>query len=233
MTGPARLILTVAMTIAVVQSLRVFAEPLRPPSGRPSAMPFTSAGCRVIHLGIDTVGANDFKDVFNSEGEGQVVNVQETQVTAFTVYLTAFANNSIPYFARLYVTNSDLNGRPVTSSVLYEGPIVQGPFGDGVHPLPWTFDISPPLTLSHPGLYYFNVTEGSCFIGTFWLLADTTNRYADGGEWRTGRSTCDINPGSIAGPLYPRTDLIFDVETCSSVTPTRTRSWGTLKILYR
>jgi hypothetical protein len=199
--------------------------------GYQTASPISSLGCVVADLAIDTVGANDIKSVFNGRGEGQVVYLEDTLVAGFTVYRAPFAD-SIPYFGRLFVTNSDLNGRPVASSVIYAGPIVQGGFDDGVHPLAWTFAIDPPLTLPHRGLYYFNITEANCF-GTFGLLADTTNRYPGGGEWRTGESGCDPSPGALSAPFEPMTDLIFDVATCSFTTPVRRNTWGELKLLYR
>ncbi len=202
------------------------------PSGPPSATPFSAAGCATAHVGIDTVGANAATTVFDGRGEGQVVYMwRDTIVTSFTVYRAVY-EDSFPRFARLFVTNSDLNGRPVVSSVIYAGPIIQAGFGDGIHPTPFVFDINPPLVLPHRGLYYFNVTEATCF-GAFFLLEDTTNRYLFGGEWRTGKLGCDPRaPGSLAS-FYTVTDLIFDVATCSAVTPVRRDTWGALKIRYK
>jgi hypothetical protein len=225
------LLLALAAAIGVVQTMRAFAEPLRPIGGYPSATPYSAAGCAVTHVGIDTVGANSVKLVFDGRGEGQVVDLQDTFVAAFTVYRAAF-EDSIPYQVRLFVTNSDLNGRPVASSVIYAGPIFYGGFGDGIHPFPLVFEINPPLALPHRGLYYFNVTESSCFFGNFVLLADTRNLYPAGGEWKTGESLCDLYPGSIEG-VYTTTDLIFDVAVCSAVTPARQETWGQLKVIYR
>ncbi len=232
MNRPVRLLLALAATSSATLPAGAYAEHFGRTTGAPTATPYSTAGCALTHVKIDTVGANDIKIIFNGRGEGQVVYMwRDTIVTSFTVYRAAF-EDSIPYFARLFVTNSDLNGRPVASSIIYAGPIVQGGFGDGIHPFPLVFDINPPLALPHRGLYYFNVTEASC-LGNFVLLSDTTNRYLFGGEWRTGASGCDPFPGSLAGPFYPMTDLIFDVATCSAVTPVRRASWGALKIRYK
>ncbi len=232
MTRPVRLLLALAAMISADVPAGAYAERFMPTGRSSSATQHSAAGCAVTHVGIDTAGANGIKVVLDGRGEGQVVALRDTLVTAFTVYRSAL-EDSLPYQARLFVTNSDLSGRPDAGSVIYAGPTVDGGFGDGLHPFPLVFSIDPPLALPHSELYYFNVTEANCF-SSFILLADTTNRYRAGGEWRTGASGCDPRgPGSLAGPFYPMTDLIFDVATCSAVTPVRGDTWGALKIRYK
>lgn len=232
MNSSVRWLFVLAAVVAVACPAHANAQRLRPLGQFGLATSLLESGCAVTHTGIDTVGADIALSVFNGRGEGQVVDLQDTLVASFTVYRAPF-QDSLPYFGRLAVTNSDLNGRPVVSSIVYSGPIVQGPFGDGIHPLPWEFVIDPPLALPHRGLYYFNITESSCFIGTFYLLADTRDRYKAGSEWRTGESFCGPAPGSLASPGPTTTDLIFDIGTCELVTPVRRDTWGSLKILYR
>lgn len=186
--------------------------------------------CTTTHVAIDTTGADTVLFCMNSRGWGEVVEATDTLVESFTVWRTS-PEFFIPYSARLFVELVDSTAAPVTGSVIYLGPIVNGTFGDGVHPVPFVFQIDPPLALPGPGRYYFNVSEATC-MGQFWLLADSTNRYPPGGAWHTGYN-CDGYPGSVKNPFYPPLDLIFDVAFCSTTTPVRRQTWGNLKMLYR
>jgi hypothetical protein len=202
-------------------------------AGAPAAVWHSSStiGCAEDHTAIDTVGADSLTPVFNGRGQGEVVALSETLVTAFTVYRYPHAD-SLPFFARLFVTDVDSTGKPEITSVEYAGPLLSMPFGDGLHPVPFKFSIDPPLALPRRGMYFFDVCEENCF-GFTWLLMDSRNPYPQGAKWQTVAVACDpSHPGPLAQPFYSGLDLAFDVSTCASSTPLRRWSWGELKIRY-
>jgi hypothetical protein len=96
------------------------------------------------------------------------------------------------------------------------------------------FVLDPPLALPRRGLYAFFVQAENCNPAEAWrLLADDNNDYPYGIYWITPRAitACWLRP---VGGGADYADLIFEIEFCSNTqTPTRRRSWGQLKTLYR
>ncbi len=134
---------------------------------------------------------------------------------------------------KLWITEVDGSGKPLTDQVVFEGPTITVPFGDGVHPIRIQYTFDPPVVLPGRRQYFFAVQE-QC-SGWFDLLVTDYDAYPGGSLWRTGRSLFSgcilrIDPNDF----YPR-DLVFTIEFCrpDAVTPVRQESWGELKVIYR
>jgi hypothetical protein len=130
----------------------------------------------------------------------------------------------------LYITGTDSVGAPAPNSILLDGPTVFNIYGDGVHPIPIRFDFVPPFALPHPGKYYFALQASPCG-GFFNMLFNGNNAYSDGDSWRNGRtSDCHLRNGPEE---FPSADIIFTMEFCGAMSPTRSATWGQLKSQYR
>ena len=120
--------------------------------------------------------------------------------------------------------------------VLLNGPVVYA-YGDSgpSRPLRVRFDFDPPFALPSPGVYAFFVQDPCS--APFGVLADTSrNVYPDGRLWQTGRTDLIGCYEDFANtyPEWARWDLIFEIESCKeALTPTKRRSWGQLKVIYR
>jgi hypothetical protein len=194
-----------------------------------------SSTCVPVVVGLDTSYADTILYAIDSRGYGQVILVRDTLVSSVTAWKPA-QPDTFPTPAVLYVTNVDSTGFPNTFGVLYTSPVTGGPFGDGIHPIPLTFNIDPPLVLPGRGRYFFvvvqqNVAFGMC-IGVVRLLGNKDNAYADGGGFKTGISGCDSSgPGGVASPPS-NLDMIFQITFCNTSTPVRHSTWGELKSRY-
>ena len=135
----------------------------------------------------------------------------------------------------MYVTGVDTTGRPTNDQIYYVGPTLHGVDPDTAHAMPIVFSFSPPLVLPGARRYFFDVKgdDGYSCAAAFWLMADTTNRYADGMGWHSGK-LCDLCCPGSSGSISPGFDMIFDIEFCDThSTPTLARTWGQLKEVYR
>jgi hypothetical protein len=192
------------------------------------------SACRPNRVVVDTSSADTVIVFDDSRGYGQVIQADDTLVTAITFWKAA-QPDTFPTPAILFVTNVDSTGRPDVISRVFVSQIVQGPFGDGIHPIPLTFTFDPPMVLPHRGAFFFDLNEQSdqC-IGVIRALGDHRNDYAGGGAWKTGTSACDgTYPGGLAAPFDSNLDLIFDITFCDALVPTRRQTWGEIKMLYR
>jgi hypothetical protein len=133
---------------------------------------------------------------------------------------------------KFWITEVDSSGTPHTHLVVQEGPTLSVTTPDSINATRILFSFDPPLALPRPSQYCFWVQE--VCTGYHDLLIDAHGAYSGGHLWETYRSNFD---GCILRD-YPRTfpeaDLVFTIEFChTEATPTRTRTWGQVKMLYR
>jgi hypothetical protein len=116
------------------------------------------------------------------------------------------------------------------SAVVLNGPTIAVPYGDGEHHVRFDFLFDPPFSLPAVGTYCFALQASPCF--GFWDLVadDLKDDYHGGSMWAFGRSDCYLRPFP---QQFPVTDLIFEIEFCDAVTPTKKTTWGHLKAIYR
>ncbi|MBI1799841.1 MAG: hypothetical protein HYR73_09175 [Candidatus Eisenbacteria bacterium] len=191
----------------------------------------SAEGCTVDHISVDTAGADTGVDIPYSTGAGQTVLVGDTVVTGMTVWRLA---NQSPYpnQARLFIKGvGSITGEP-TGPLFYAGPVLTAPSGDGIHPIPWTFPIDPPVALPGPGEYFFDINDARCF-GVIWLLANSKNPYRDGNKRKTGCSSCNSTGTGSPSSAPDSLDLVFDITFCANSTPARNTTWGRLKLRYK
>ena len=116
-----------------------------------SAPAQTTAGtCTPVEVSVDTSFADTTVDADDSRGWGQVIQTADTIAVSITFWKAA-RPDTYPTPAILYVTTVDSTGMPDILNVIYRSPVIGGPFGDGVHPIPLTFTFDPPMTLPKPG----------------------------------------------------------------------------------
>ena len=187
--------------------------------------------CAPESVGVDTSQADRDLGVGALDGEapGETFSANDTLIGSISVWRPAVQAND-PDPMKLWITEVDSTGMPLTDRVVLDGPAIQAT-GDGIHPTEVRYGFSPPVALPHRGRFFFAIQE-LCY-GYFDLLSNTGDAYLGGDTWRTGRSYlsgCSLRP-------YPdklsNTDLIFTIVFCSTTTPVRTNSWGQLKLRYR
>ena len=184
----------------------------------------------------DTSKATFAGGPFLGSAIGQVFFAPETLITEIDVWRPADYQSAIG--AHIFVTGVDTTRVPAFPDVgmkFQDGPTVtvydSDPPGQLIR-VPFVFD--PPVVLPHPGLYAMFFQAEDCWDGEPWrLLFSQNNDYPFGILWVTGRSQNGCYLPAPAGG-GDNDDLIFEIRFCSEgVTPTRRRSWGTLKAIYR
>ena len=189
--------------------------------------------CSPQTVGVDTSLADPSLGVgaINGEGPGETFMAADTLIRSITVWRAAVQTpNATPM--KLWITEVDSTGTPLIGQVVFDGPALFVPYGDGIHPIKIQYSFDPPIALPHRGRYFFAVQE-LCW-GWFHLLVSAGDPYADGSLWRTGRSNFS---GCILAYNIHRIsdyDLVFTVEFCRDMTTaTHRRSWGQIKTIYR
>jgi hypothetical protein len=140
--------------------------------------------------------------------------------------------------AHLYVTAADAANSPrpvpLTHEILLDGPTV-GVF-DSDPPgqlIPMVFVVDPPLVLPHKGIYAWFLQPENCAPGAAWYVcADTSDSYPSGDAWTTIRTFGECHLPTLEG-MEDHQDYIFEVQYCDAAVPTRRRTWGELKLIYR
>ena len=99
------------------------------------------------------------------------------------------------------------------------------------------FVFDPPLELPAVGTYAFWLQRAGCDIGESTILSvfsDVSDAYPGGTYWFT-RRTAGLPCFLRAADEFRNIDLIFEIEFCTSEgpTPAQSRSWGSLKVIYR
>ena len=189
--------------------------------------------CSPESIGVDTslTDHSAWVAAINGEAPGETFVATDTLIRSITVWRHPVETpNANPL--KLWITEVDSAGTPLTHNVVFDGPAISVPYGDGVHPIKIEYWFDPPVALPHRGRYFFAIQE-LCW-GWFDLLVSAGDPYPDGSLWRTGRSNfsgCILayNISRISG--Y---DLVFTIEYCrDAATATQRRSWGELKLQYR
>jgi len=202
-----------------------------------------AAGCSPVSIGIDTSKANTSGALLLGEAVGETFVAADTLVTRFTVWRVASEDSSWqigihPYFVETDTTPSWCNwpacppdGYPATGRVVWDGPTQVVKYGDGVHPIEFTWTFDPPLVLPHRGKFAWFVLQDPCAAYFDILAVDRADAYPDGIAWYTSRSHCDR---LIEAYPIPNADHVFTIEFCRDAsTPVRRTSWGKLKTIYR
>jgi hypothetical protein len=193
------------------------------------------ASCSPVVVGVDTSCANGYSSVFLGEARGQTFASVSLDLRRLTVWRVAWEDTNV-YGMHLFIMGVDPLGNPdPLNAMLLNGPIVSVPYGHGVGPVRFDFVFDPPFHLPQPGTYCFALQADPCF--GFWDILASGSRspyidYPGGNLWAFGRSDCPayLRPYPLG---VPDADLVFEMEFCGVATPTRSNSWGELKVLYR
>src|SRR5439155_10061095 len=118
---------------------------------------------------------------------------------------------------RIFIMGVDANGVPDVYNIIQDGPSLSIPYGDSIHPTPFTFVFDPPVHLPNVGLYEFAIQGEYC--GSFFTVAaDGHDDYPDGICWYHGReSPCEYRPRYQ--PVGDKNiDIVFQMEFCAAGT---------------
>jgi len=197
--------------------------------------PAQAHSCASKSVGIDTSLA--YPDTLDSmglrcgEAGGETFFASDTMLQSITVW-RHHAQTPYDGSLKLWVTGVDSAGKPNIDDIVLDGPVMQFPFGDGIHPIPMQWRFDPPIALPGKGEYYFAVQD---YCGGHWsLLVNLDNAFPDGSAWRNGITCLSDCHFRHFPDQFATTDLIFSVEFCRDTsTPARRESWGKLKMLYR
>jgi len=194
----------------------------------------------------DTIGlgpeyGNGSSGAAFGEARAETFAAAETLLTFLRVWRVASQDSDWQIGMHPYITETkatEIYGggiAPDQTKIVWDGPCLVIPNGDGVHPIEFRWDFNPPLTLPHRGEYAFFLFQCPCIAYWDILATDQPQLYPGGDLWQTGRSNCVLGSRvlGLVGP-YTTYDLIFQIGFChDSVTPVRRGSWGALKMLYR
>ena len=186
--------------------------------------------CVPITIGLDLSQAGNSAGVLFGDSPGQTFFAADTLLRSLTAWRVASqANNG--FGIHLFITETDSTGRPDNLRIVFDGPTIVRTDGDGINPTPFHWYFDPPVSLPAPGTYAFFLSPAQCFAFCDVLSSGGRDLYAAGNLWGSGRG-CAL--GGYPHPVYGA-DLIFQIEFCSTDTPTPTqsRSWGSLKGIYR
>ena len=184
--------------------------------------------CYPTVIGIDTSCVNNSTGVFLGEAIGQTFKVAELPIRRITVWRVSVEDTNV-FGIHLFILRTDSLSRPDVRPLLLDGPTLVVPYGDGEHHVRFDFVFDPPYQLPEPGTYCIALQASPCY-GVWDLVADSDGHYPDGSLWHFSRSDCFLRDFPLN---HPDADLIFEVEFCNMVTPTRRTTWGQLKTLYR
>src|SRR5690242_16106524 len=138
---------------------------------RASAIASTSVGCPTSSFVIDPSLADTTLVAFFGKAWGQVVAVQDTIVSAVTVWMPPM-RGSFGLSMQLFVCQVDSSGFAVPGLLVLTGPTIDGEAGDGINSTPCRIALSPPAMLPGKGRYCFAVKENTCGEA-FTLLAES------------------------------------------------------------
>lgn len=190
------------------------------------------ATCDTVIIGNDTSDTNRNFPIFSGRSLIQTFQAQDTIIQAITGWRRADEDTNFSPL-HLFVLEVDSLDRPLTGSILQDGPILTFPFGDGVNPVRLRFELDPPLVLPASGKYAFVLKDELCF-GLTNVLIDTLTSYPEGRLWFAGKTiSCGMQSADALPPFW---DLIFEIEFCTQQTTgvdPRTDSWGKVKARYR
>src|SRR5881409_471447 len=135
-----------AVALAACVSLAVLCA--RPARGAQSCSPES--------VGVDTsLADHSFLGVgaIDGEGPGETFMAVDTLIRSITVWRVAVQTpNATPM--KLWITEADSIGMPLIGNVVFDGPALSVPYGDGIHPIEIQYSFDPPLALPHRGRYF-------------------------------------------------------------------------------
>jgi hypothetical protein len=193
-----------------------------------------SGSCVPVVVGVDTSCANTYADVFLGEAIGQTFAAASLDIRRITVWRAAWEDTNL-IGMHLFITGLDPLGNPdPINAMLLNGPTVTVPYGNGTGPVRFDFVFDPPFHLPSLGTYCFALNANPCSGEWNILAADNRAPYINypyGYVWSFGRiGNCTLRPYPLG---LPNGDLVFEMEFCNTTTPTRSATWGELKVLYR
>jgi len=179
---------------------------------------------------VDTSTAKKAVGMLPGEALGQTFDATATTIRAVVAWRPWWQTpNDSPM--KLWITEVDSVGMPLTDRVIQEGPVIQVVFGDSINPIELRWNLDPPVELPNSGSYAVFVQQ--LCVGFFGLYISEADVLGGGHLWRTERSEfggCYLReyPNAIVGR-----DLVFTVEFCEEGTPARRSTWGRVKSVYR
>jgi hypothetical protein len=192
--------------------------------------------CTLFEVGIDTTHGNTVFDPVLGRAANQVFYAPDTLISSITIWKPAQPDTNVNPM-HLFITETDSTAmdsirgyRPLPSAILLDGPVVDVPYTDGIHPKPVTFVFDPPFALPRRGYFSFAIKEDLCG-GVIALLADTLGSYPYGGCWKTVPFN-DCSGLGASARLVPGC-LVFQMEFCEATVPAIQETWGKLKARYR
>jgi hypothetical protein len=197
---------------------------------------FAATNCLYVTGGLDSSTWTTGAGPWLGGSIGQTFLAEDTLISRLTVWRPP--NNLSVIGVHLIITEVDTTlspPRPKTHEIVLDGPTVtvydSDPPGQLIRV---SFALDPPLALPRKGLYAFFLQPEDCASGAPWaIVAREDNPYPYGIYWVTPRvfSTCYLR-GVYGGG--DNDDLLFKIDYCiPSETPTRSRSWGSVKVFYR
>jgi len=164
-------------------------------------------------IGVDPSHANTLADDPMGEGIGQSFYAADTVIRSITVWQSQYQYDWMTG-AELILTETSAAGVPIGDPILFRSIFVRTQVGDGIHPIPFVFELNPPWVLPHPGEYAFWLfgckTGQADFLAVQGDTAAMRQLYPDGHAWgERARYIC--RPYGFPDGYYDDTRLAFRV----------------------
>ncbi len=181
-------------------------------------------------VAVDTSAINDHIPAYFGKAPGQTFFASDTMIRSLTVWRSSNVGPNGTGM-KLWITDVDSTGMPLTLQVVVDGPVLSLPIDDGHTPIEVRYEWDPPIALPGTGRYAFFIQQYLC-DGTF-DLHTAPDLYPGGSLWRTHRGIpyCELRERPQNWTNY---DLVFSIEFCGDAsTPAVQKSWGQVKVRYR
>ena len=180
-------------------------------------------------IGVDLFEWDDSAFGYDGRAVVQTFFAEDTLISAITIW-RSYGEDSSYNGIHLMIGETDSTGMPVTSEILYNGPVLKV-FGDGANPIEYRYEFNPPIAVPRRDTFAVYFISNPC-DGTLNLYMAQNTEYSGGSLWKTYRYgvPCGLRPYPLHGPDW---DLCFKLEFCDTVTPVRRSTWGELKQRYR
>ena len=159
------------------------------------AAPATADECTPSMLGVPVEQATGSTGLLMS-GVGQTFEARDSLITSLTVWRVAsetpWGVGFVPYIYAL-----DQNGTPDPTQVLYAGPRLLVPEGDGVNPIEHTWEFEPPIALPARGTYALFIFPDPCgglYVDLPAVSTPGGDAFPGGRGWYTAARVCTPDP---------------------------------------
>lgn len=180
-------------------------------------------------IGVDISEWDEWAFGYLGRAVVQTFFAEDTLISSLTVWRSYYEYGDYNGLY-LYFGETDSTGMPLTDRIFAQWPALKV-LGDGVTPTEYRYEFNPPIAVPRRDTFAVYFVSEPCG-DTFNIYMAQDNPYSGGSVWRTwrGGEPCGLRPNP---EHLGEWDLCFKLEFCDIPTPTKSSTWGRLKLRYR